>query len=364
MTLKILITSAGGSGSNNLTDMLRNRFGTGVEIIGTHFDPFELIKAESDHRYIVPRAKELEGYLAAHERLFAKHKVDVLIPNSDYEAAAFASSPNPLTVHSILPNADMVEAVQDKFHFHRILDKAGCNAVKNVPISGPDAMEDAIAELNSDQEYYWIRARHGSGSIAATWLKTADQARKWMSLWYEMRGVPLTDYVIAPFLPGRDFCVSTMWQDGELCVGKAYERLSYMGSAVTLSEMGSAPKTARSIADAEPIETGMMAIRAVCDAFNVKPHGFFQADLKCDSAGKPFVTEINIGRFPQTITHFDLVGEHSFAEMYVKLAMDPNADLPRGVYDFSDPTIFCRAFDMKVRVAPESELDDLKKAIA
>ncbi len=364
MTLNVLITSAGGAGSNNLTEMVRNRVSGGVEIVGTHYDPYELIKSEADHRYIVPRVKDRADYLAAHQRLFDKHKIDVLIPNSDFEAAAFASSPDPLTVKSILPDAKMVDAVQDKFIFHRILNDAGCNAVKNVPVSGPDAMEEAIAALNLDQELYWIRARRGSGSIAATWLKTAEQARKWMSLWYELRNVPVTDYVIAPFLPGRDFCVSTMWQDGELCVGKAYERLSYMGGSATLSEMGSAPKTARTVENPEPIETGMAAVQAVCDAFGVKPHGFFQADLKCDSAGKPFVTEINIGRFPQTITHFDLVGEYSFAELYIKLAMDPKAEMPRGVFDYTVPSIISRGYDMKVQLVPVSEFEDLKKTIA
>ncbi len=348
----ILITSMGGSGSLNLVNSLRLLPSADEHtIVGTHFNPYEIAKSDLEHLYIVPKAKNEAAYFAKHEELIEKHKIDVLIANSDFEAAVFARHLDRIKCHHLLPLPAQVDAVQDKYDFHRLLKDQGCRTVPNLPVESREGLADAVAGLNlAEGDRYWIRLRQGAGSQGATWLHTIEQGQKWMDLWCELRGMTPQDFVVAPFLSGRDFCVSVLFQNGELCVGKVYERLEYYTEDVSLSMMGSTPKTSQTVAEREPVDATVEAVRAVCSAFGTKPHGLYQADLKCDADGTPYVTEINIGRFPMTSPQFDRVGKYSQLELYVKLAQDADAPMPRDVYDFDPGWVFLRGVDLPLTI--------------
>jgi hypothetical protein len=344
----ILISSMGGSGSLNLVDTLRlfdkeGRF----QVVGTHFSPYELAKSDLEHLYTVPKARAGAPYIEAHLRIIEKHKVDLLIANSDQEAAAFARRQDDIPCKHLLPRLDQVEAVQDKYQFYTILKKQGCQSVPNVPIQSRDRVAEAIEKLRLTKgERFWIRLREGAGSQGATWLHTAEQAEKWIDLWNELRGVKPEDFIVAPFLSGRDFCVSTLFQDGALSVAKVYERLAYYAEDVSLSMMGSTPKTSQTVKETAPIDAAVQAVEAISREFGVKPHGLYQADLKCDMTGCPYVTEINIGRFPMTSPQFDRVGKYSQFQLYIQLALEPQKKLPRRIYDLDPGWVFLRGVDV------------------
>ena len=361
----ILITSMGGAGSNNLVDTLRlidEAHGTPGKhkVVGTHFEPFELAKSEIEASYLVPLAANADDYIEAHRKICAKHNVDVLIANSDKEVAVWSKQPARIPAKHLIPIHDQVEMVQDKYKFFEILQKHGCQTVPNIPVTSIEAVDKAIAQLPKSDRF-WIRMRNGSGSLGATWLHTAEQARKWMSLWGELRGIPASEFVVAPFLPGRDFCISTVWQNGEFGVGKIYERLVYWAVRDSLSGMGSSPDSARTINETWPIEAAKAAIRAVCAEFGTKPHGFYQCDLKCSDDRTAYVTEVNIGRFPQTSTHFDRVGKYKLLELYLQLILEPDKKLPRDVYDLVDNTIILRGIDMPVKFVTRQQMEALEK---
>lgn len=345
---RILITSMGGSGSLNLVDSI-HLFDKGrrIEIIGTHFNPYELAKRRLDHLYMVPKAATGDPYIEAHFRIIEKHAVDLLIANSDLEAAMFARRLGEIPCAHLLPPLEQINAVQDKLEFHALLSRQGCKTVPNVAIASRDGIEDAVRQLQlAPGDRFWIRSRTGSGSQGATWLHTAEQAIRWTDLWCELRGFRPSDFVLAPFLGGRDFCVSVLFQNGEMCVGKVYERLEYYAEDVSLSMMGSTPKTSQTVDERAPIDATIEAVRAVCREFKIAPHGLYQADLKCDANGTPFVTEINIGRFPMTSPQFDRVGRYSQLELYIQLALEPDKPLPRGVYDLDPGYVFLRGVDL------------------
>jgi hypothetical protein len=358
----ILITSMGGAGSRNLVDTLRlSATGKEFEIVGTHFDPYELAKSDLEHLYLVPKASEIDAYVGAHLGLIEKHKVDVLIANSDVEVAAFSRRSGDLTCANLLPDPRQVEIVQDKYHFFRTLAKHGCDTVPNIPVETLGGVADAVAGL-PPAEKFWVRLRKGAGSVGATWLTNAGQAEKWIELWCDLRGFDVSDFVFAPFLPGRDFCVATLWQDGELAVAKIYERLGYWHSDVSMSGMGSTPKSSLTVDDRPPIEQTVDAVRAICDEFDLPPHGLYQADLKCDAEGRPYVTEINIGRFPMTSPQFDRVGKYSLIELYLSLLLEPERRLPRNVYDLDPGKVILRGPDMPVMFVEKRALDTMRMA--
>ncbi|MBT4710140.1 MAG: hypothetical protein HOB82_01255 [Alphaproteobacteria bacterium] len=316
----------------------------------------ELAKGEADHQYLVPSASDEADYVAAHKRIAAKHDADVLIANSDVEVAVWSRHREDIPCKHLIPDPQVVAGVQDKFEFSQLLKRHGCDTVPNAPITSIDLIPDALAEIPAGEKF-WIRRRGGSGSVGATWLTSADQAKKWLELWQEMRGFQADEFVVAPFLPGRDFCVATLWQNGEFAVGKIYERLTYWGAQGSLSSMGSSPDCARTVAETWPIEQAKKAIQAVCSEFGTQPHGFYQADLKCADDKTALVTEINIGRFPQTSTHFDRVGEYRMLELYLQLILDPGQNLPRDVLDVVADRFVLRGIDMPVKLVDKATLD-------
>ncbi len=143
-------------------------------------------------------------------------------------------------------------------------------------------------------------------------------------------------------------------------VGKVYERLAYYTEDVSLSMMGSTPKTSQTVEERAPVDATIEAVRGVCRAFGVEPHGLYQADLKCDGDGVPYVTEINIGRFPMTSPQFDRVGQYSQLTLYIELALDPNASLPRGVYDFDPGWVFLRGVDLPLVITRAEKVAELE----
>ena len=363
---RLLITSMGGAGSLNLVDTIGLApDASSFETIGTHFNPYELAKSNLEKLFVVPRASDEEAYIEAHLRLIEAHGVDLLIANSDVEAAVFSRHRDKLPCAHLLPNPKQVEVVQDKLHFHRTLEAQGCRTVPNIPVVSRKTVGDAIDQLGlKDGERFWIRLREGAGSQGATWLYTAEQAQKWMDLWCELRGMKVTDFVLAPFLGGRDFCCSVLFRNGEMCVAKVYERLAYYTADVSLSMMGSTPQTSQTLDEREPIHATIEAVEAVCRAFDETPHGLYQADLKCNEAGTPFVTEINIGRFPMTSPQFDRVGKHCQLMLYIQLALTPDAPLPSGEFDLDPGWVFLRGVDTPLIIRPADRISELKSQTA
>jgi carbamoyl-phosphate synthase large subunit len=331
------------------------------EVIGTHFDPLELAKSDIEKRFLVPKAADRAAYLEAHLKLIRRFDVGILIANSDKEVAAFASIADELPCRHLLPDETLTEAVQDKLRFHRILKNHGCATVPNVALEDHTGLGEAVKALGP-REKFWIRLRSGAGSVGATWLNNAEQAEKWVELWCTLRGFERKDFILAEFLPGRDFNVSTLYQNGEHVVGKVYERLSYWHSDVSMSGMGSTPNSSVTVADIEPIRRANHAVEAVCAEFRMRPHGYFNVDLKCNAQGDPFVTEINIGRFPMTSPQHDRVGRHNLLKLYLQLVQNSNSELPRGVFDVDPGIYILRGPDMPVTFVTAAAMDALKQA--
>jgi hypothetical protein len=357
----LLITSMGGSGSNNMVETIRS-FDTRGEyrIIGTHFDPYELVKSDLEDLFIVPKAVDVEAYCAAHEKLIREQGVDVLIANSDKEVAAFSASGKEIPCKHLLPDHRLVEPVQDKYGLYQILEKQGCPVVPNVPVASIEALPDVISSLPKG-DTFWIRLRNGSGSLGAAWMHTADQARRWVELWTELRGFEPEDFIVAPFLPGRDFCVALLFQDGEFAIGKAYERLRYLTGGISISNMGSTPSASATAKETLPIEISIQAVEAVYREHGRRPHGYFQLDLKCSAEGTPYVTEINIGRFPMTSPQFDRVGRYCLLELYLQMILEPDQKLPRGVFDLEPGVVMLRSVDFPGKFVRQEEVDAMAK---
>lgn len=349
---KVLVTSAGGTGSNNMVESIKNSTLAGqVEIIGTHVSPHELVCSNCDKNYLVPKVADKEAYMAATVRLLKGEGIDLVMPNSDKEALVLSKHREEVFecgAKLFMPAHEALAQTQDKFSLHQMLKTVGVATARTVEIKTLDDLYPAFEQMG-DCEKVWVRARQGAGSLAAAWMYNAEQAVKFVELWHQLRGVPIDHFLVSEFLPGRDYAVHTLWKDGELLVAKAAERLTYFGADTRLSGMASTPGVALVVDAPMVIEESLKAIEASSRACGVEPHGVYELDLKEDAKGRPCICEINIGRFPMINPVFDRTGKWCTAELFIRVGLDMEGEIPHGEIDTEEGVRIIRALDRPMK---------------
>jgi carbamoyl-phosphate synthase large subunit len=101
------------------------------------------------------------------------------------------------------------------------------------------------------------------------------------------------------------------------------------------------------------VETSLAAVRAV----DPTASGAFSVDLREDAAGRPCVTEINVGRFLTGTPIFDLTGRHNMSLTYVRLALKERVDIEH-VYDVVEDYYMIRDLDALPDVFHADSLND------
>ena len=348
MKRRVMILGAGSGGSNNLIRSLR-KSSLDLYILGTNCLPHCVAKSTADESFLLPESNQPD-YLERLVALVETTKPDLVLPNSDREVASVSRHRDSIPAKVFLPPYEVVQKCQDKDTFVRTLTQAGQAVPTGLRLSGIDDIEACMAKL-PPSEKYWVRPRRGSGSKGATWVRTADQARKWIELWVDLRGLQASEFQISTFLPGRDYNVQTIWKNGRLIRATMVERLAYYAGDARLSGMSSSPEIAISVRDDAAFKNVFEAIKALTPA----PHGSFNVDMKGDADGKMYLTEINIGRFPMITTIHDAIGRTNGAEAYVKCAFDED-DYGEPI-DFREGYFLFRDLDMDPLVIHISEID-------
>ncbi len=314
MTGRLLILSAGSGPSNNLIRSLRAG-DRSLVIAGCHADQFVLKKSLADRNYLTPAFSRPE-FPRALRRIIKAERIDLVVPNSEADVGTISDLRDGLPCRTFLPRRKVIELCQDKYALAAFLQRRGLPVPLTYPVTAVRDIEKLFRRL-APRSLLWCRIRRGSGSIGAIPVKNPEQARAWIRYWEEMRGIPKNSFTLSEYLPGRDFCVQSLWKEGTLVLAKMHERLSYyvagssasgVSSTAALAKMTLAPRIARMCA---------RAIRAI----DPKASGVFFVDVKESDGGKPCITEINAGRFANVSTIHDLAGKYNMAATYVRLAL-------------------------------------------
>ncbi len=346
----VLVQGAGGGGGSNRIRSLRQS-GHPYRVIGTNCLPHAVAKSTADHTELAPLASD-PGYADFLRALVERERVELVIPTSDREVRAVAAlaEAGALPCRTFLPPRETVETCQDKHALYRRFRDVGIPMAKSVSVEEAGSLEAAFAALGP-ADRYWIRPRTGSGSKGAGWVRTLDQAERFVSLWEELRGYTRADYQVAKFMEGADYAFQSIWYRGRPVVAKLVQRLAYFGGANRLSGMSSTPEIARTLRDDRAFETAFAAARAVAG----EPHGVYSMDFKCDADGVPHVTEINIGRCCMITTVFDSTGRQNTVDAYVRCAFDDPPELDDPI-DVDEGWLLIRELDTEPLVVHESTL--------
>jgi biotin carboxylase len=320
MATRVLVTGAGSGLGNNVMRSLRAADASLV-IVGCHDDRFELKKSDADRHYLLP-APDRRAFADRLARLVAREAVDVVIPTSDRDVRALSRLRRRLGRRLFLPSARVIALGQDKYALNARLRAAG------VPVPATHAVRDLesigpLVRRLARRGRVWCRVRRGSGALGAIPVRTAAQARAWIAYWWTMRGVRPDAFTLSEYLPGREFACQTLWSRGRLVLAKTFERLSYFGGDGQPSGVSSVAALAKSVFEPRVVEIGAAAVRAL----DARISGLCNLDLKEDAAGRPCVTEVNVGRFSLSTALYDLIGKHSMAGVFLRLAQGEPVDL-------------------------------------
>jgi len=291
----ILVTGAGGSAGNNVCWSLRvSKDGKNILLAGTDVDKTSIeLNGWIDRSYQLPPATS-SRYLQRLNQVIKKDRVEMIFPQPDSEVGRLSNDRDQIHAAIFLPDRDAVKVCQDKYESLSRWFKKG---LRRKPIVLSPRSRGNRQLVRRVAFPCWVRARQGAGGSLSCLARSWQSVEYWIS--YHWAEGLKTDFIVEEYLPDRDFCFMSIWNEGKLVTSMVRERLSWVGHRIVGS--GGTSKLNRVVHSNKVNATALEAISAVSE----KPHGIFCVDLKGDRRGIPRPTEINC-RFTTNVHYLTL----------------------------------------------------------
>lgn len=303
---RILITGAGGSPAANFVRSLREA-PEPFYLIGADCNKYYLQRAETDEKYLIPRADE-EDYLPILKEIISETRPDLLYSQPDQEIFKISKHRDELGVRLFLPSHKTIEICHNMYESYKRWKKAGLKVPETMLIKNEKDLVEAFQIFGKP---LWIRAivspGAGKGSFRAEDIKMAKAWIDFCNGW--------GDFSAAECLESQSTTWLSIWKDGKLVVAQGRKRLYWEFANRTPSGITGLTGTGVTVSDKVLDEIAQKAVLSI----DKKPNGIFGVDLTYDKRGIPNPTEINIGRFFTTHLFFTKAGLN-MPYIFVKLA--------------------------------------------
>ena len=281
---RVLLTYAGGAYGLGVSRSLRAAGGR-YHVIATDADRFSLQRAEGDQRHRVPRASN-ERFVPEIARLVRQTGADFVWPGHDSDVRAFAGARDVLGAATFLPALDEIDLCRNKMRAYLRFAECAVSAPETVIVLDRDGLRNAFDQFGGE---LWLRAVIGAGGRGALGTDNERRAEAWLDV-HDGWG----QFTAARWIKGgQRFSWESVWAHGELIAVQGRRQLVQGFEHLTLSKITGVPGVNQWGTPPEVDEIGMAAVRAV----SASPHGNYGVDMVSDEDGKPYVTEINIGRY-------------------------------------------------------------------
>ncbi len=309
---RILVTGAGGSPITNFVRSLR-KAPEPFYLIGVDCNKYYLQRAETNEKYLIPRADE-EDYLFILKEIINETGSDLLYSQPDQEIFEISKHRDELKVRLFLPYHKTIEICHDKHESYKRWKKTGLKVPETMLIKNE---KDLVNAFKIFDKPLWIRAivspGGGKGSFRAEDIKMAKTWIDFCNGW--------GNFSAAECLEPWSITWLSIWKDGKLVVAQSRKRLYWEFANRAPSGITGLTGTGITVSDKVLDEIAQKAILSI----DKKPNGIFGVDLTYDKDGIPNPTEINIGRF-FTTHHFFTAAGLNMPYIFVKLAF--NEKLP------------------------------------
>ena len=347
---RIQLGGAGGAPTNGVIRSLRESARDDY-LIGTSCVPSDLLLADVDERYFIPPALD-PGYSEAALAMISDTKPDLLHLQNDYEVRAIARIRDRVEASEVrlyLPSTETIEACVDKYRSYQIWRAAGLAVPETILLEGVEDLRRAFTVLGPR---VWLRAIEGGGGSGSLPTDSFEFARLWIER-FEGWG----RFTAASMLgDSRSVTWQSIWHEGELVVAQGRLRRSWNFGNRTVSGVTGITGVAETIRDDTVDRISRDAILAI----DSRPHGIFGVDMTYDEAGRPNLTEINIGRFFTTIYFFAKAGLN-MPEIYCDIALDGEfPSLERRVNPLPEGLVWIRRMDVEPVLATTDDVEALE----
>ncbi|MCH1569403.1 MAG: hypothetical protein L7U47_08320 [Alphaproteobacteria bacterium] len=331
----ILLLGAGGNAGINFTKSLK--LAGGYRTIGVDISEHYFRDGYSDVNVLMPRL-EADEKIAFLNRLIEDHEIDFVHAQPDPEVRFLCTYGEKLNVPVGPHQLDKWEAFADKLSAQKIwADTLGLSFLC-APLQAcldDNKLFDAMLEKSGK---VWVRAMSGAGSKGALPVTSLEHAHFWADYWQTNRGIPIDEFMVAEFLPGKEYAVQTVWKDGNLLSSQARERVEYFFGSIMPSGQSSTPSVARTVHDEKIYATAYQAVKAV----DASPDGIYCVDMKTDAAGDIIPLEVNYGRFFTTSDFFSNLGVNG-PDIYIQSAL--GHEVEPSVETITSPKTWIRGLD-------------------
>ena len=292
---RVLVTGAGGSAGNNVCWSLRVcKEGKRLVLSGTDSDKTSIeLNGWIDNAYELPPASS-SRYLLRLNEIVQEDKIELVFPQPDSEVGRLSKDRSRISARMFLPDSKTVDVCQDKYAALLQWSKMGLRK-KPIVLS---LRSLNLRKLAKEIEFpCWVRARHGAGGSLSCLARNWASVEYWIG--YHWSEKLKTDFVVEEYLPNRDYCFMSIWDEGNLVTSMVRERMSWVGHRI--DGAGGTSKLNRVVHSGKVNNAALAAIRAISD----EPHGIFCVDLKEDRKSVPRPTEINC-RFTTNVHYLTL----------------------------------------------------------
>ncbi len=345
---RVLVGGAGGTPSNNFIKSLRQS-GESYYFIGMTSSKYDLAKARTDERYLVPPARD-PRYREVLGQILAETRPDFFHAQHDFEIEVVSEWRDELPVRTFLPAKETVRACVDKYLSYEKWKHAGLKLPETIEIASRADLAEAFDRFGE----LWLRLRKGGGGLGA--LKTSDygMAERWIE-YYKGWG----QFSAAECLTSESVTWMSLWKDGELICAQGRKRLYWEFASRSIAGVTGITGTGVTVSDPDVDRVALAAIAAI----DPRPNGIFGVDLTYDAQGTPNPTEINIARFFTTIDFFTAAGLNMPA-LYLNAAFgEPLPAIERRINPLPEGLAWVRGMDCEPVLVPVRTLDDWEEEL-
>ena len=286
--MNILVTGACGVTSRAIARSLaKSREYASANLIGTDVceNVYGLYEGLFHRIYRVPWTYE-DSYHSIIADICEREAVDLAIVIPELEVLYWAE--NEMPVRALLPPPKFSGIAISKRRVYDVLQGTGLIPQYHI-ISREDILQSSMVHYGTAT--MWMREcgegfTSGKGAMRVT---GREEMRAWALL-----NPSISEFMIAEYLPGRNFACCMLFFANSLLKVACYERLEYLMAKVAVSGITGNICRGRLINDSRVSSVAEQAVRKVADQTGEVMQGLVTVDLKENSRADVLLTEINL----------------------------------------------------------------------
>jgi predicted ATP-grasp superfamily ATP-dependent carboligase len=299
-----------------------------------------------DRVYLVPDADD-PSYAALIADICRKEAIDVAVVSPEAEVLFWSRREFP--VATLLPSERVVAVAISKRKLYDALRGTGL-IPRYATVSRAELLEHRGLDLGEGP--VWLRDFSDASSSGAGSIKVGSpgEAFAWAFL-----NPGIEQYLVAEYLPGRNFACCMVFDRGQLVKAGIYERLEYFMGHLVISGISGNIARGGLVNDERVRAIAEEAVRLISAQHDEPAHGLFTVDLRAAADGSPKVTEINVRHTAATSAL--AAGGANMAEAQVLTSLGRRGEAGETVVTLPEDSVILRDIDGPPLLVSERELE-------